>query len=118
MNPKKIFDFIAKKNPKYELENILNNQPRLIQYNSHLIQFIDNPSEEIQLKIIDVNPSLIQYINNPSEEVQLKEIFEDLRSEILDRGNNQIRNLESEFANYEIIWKKYSMKLPFVDKGD
>ena len=58
-------------------------------------------------------------VDNPGpEENQLREIFEDLRSEILDRGNNQIRNLESEFANYEIIWKKYSMKLPFVDKGD
>ena len=80
MNPKKIFDFIAKKNPKYELENILNNQPRLIQYNSHLIQFIDNPSEEIQLKIIDVNPSLIQYIKNPSEKSQLRAVEKDIYS--------------------------------------
>lgn len=57
--------------------------------------------------------------DNPGpEENQLKEIFEDLRSEILDRGNNQIRNLESEFTNYEIVWKKYTLKLPFVDKGD
>jgi transcription termination factor Rho len=52
------------------------------------------------------------------EQLQLKEIFEDLRSEILDRGNNQIRNLENEFINYNIIWKKYSLKLPFTDKGE
>lgn len=56
--------------------------------------------------------------NLSMEQIQLKEIFEDLRSEILDRGNNQIRNLENEFTHYDIIWKKYSLKLPFTDKGD
>ena len=58
-------------------------------------------------------------IDNPGqEELQLKEIFEELRSEILDRGNNQIRNLENEFNHYDITWKKYSLKLPFMDRGE
>ena len=58
-------------------------------------------------------------VENPTaEQSQLKDFFEDLRSEILDRGNTQIRNLENEFLNYEITWKKYSINLPFVDKGD
>lgn len=58
-------------------------------------------------------------VENPEkEQIELKEIFEDMRSEILDRGNNQIRNLENEFTHYEIIWKRYSLKLPFMDKGD
>lgn len=48
----------------------------------------------------------------------MKEIFEELRSEILDRGNNQIRNLESDFSTYEIVWKKYSYQLPFKGKED
>lgn len=56
--------------------------------------------------------------NASPEQMQFKEIFEDLRSEILDRGNNQIRNLESEFTHYDVIWKKYNLKLPFMDKGD
>lgn len=43
----------------------------------------------------------------------LREAFEDLRSEILDRGNNQIRALESDFSTYEIVWKKYTYQLPF-----
>jgi hypothetical protein len=56
--------------------------------------------------------------NPTAQQAQLRDIFEDLRSEILDRGNTQIRNLENEFVNYEITWKKYSINLPFVDKGE
>jgi hypothetical protein len=56
---------------------------------------------------------------NPTpEQKELKNIFEDLRSEILDRGNTQIRNLENEFSNYEISWKKYTLNLPFIGRGD
>lgn len=57
--------------------------------------------------------------DNPTpEQKELRNIFEDLRSEILDRGNTQIRNLENEFQNYDINWKKYTINLPFVDKGE
>lgn len=48
----------------------------------------------------------------------LREAFEELRSEILDRGNNQIRALESDFSTYEIVWKKYTYQLPFKEKED
>jgi hypothetical protein len=56
--------------------------------------------------------------NLTPEQEQLKNIFEDLRSEILDRGNTQIRNLEQEFGNYDITWKRYTLNLPFVGRGD
>ena len=52
------------------------------------------------------------------EEMEMKQIFEDLRSEILDRGNNQIRNLKSEISHYDVVWKKYNLKLPFMEQGD
>ncbi|HAI43045.1 MAG TPA: hypothetical protein DCM40_35555 [Maribacter sp.] len=42
----------------------------------------------------------------------MKQQFEEVRAEILDRGNNQIRNLEAEFVNYDISWLRYQMKLP------
>jgi len=51
-------------------------------------------------------------------DAMMKEVFEELRSEILDRGNNQIRALESDFSTYEIVWKKYSYQLPFKEKED
>ena len=46
------------------------------------------------------------------EQEHMKELFEEVRSEILDRGNNQARNLEAEFANYDINWLRYQITLP------
>ena len=46
------------------------------------------------------------------EQKHLKEVYELVRSEILDRGNNQGRNLETEFMNYDINYLKYQITLP------
>ena len=46
------------------------------------------------------------------EQEHLKEIYDEVRSEILDRGNNQARNLETEFAQYDVNWLKYQITLP------
>ena len=113
MNPKKIFDFIGKKNPKYELENILNKKleraflkPRLIQYNPHLIKFIDNPSEELQLMAVGKDTHLIQYIDNQSEEVQLRAVEKDPRSiEYIKNPSEevQLRAVEKDIYSIEYI---------------
>ena len=53
------------------------------------------------------------------EQKHVKSIFEDIRAKILDRGNTQIRSLESEFVNYEISKKKYFINLPVAkSKGE
>lgn len=44
------------------------------------------------------------------------EVHDQLRSSILDRGNNQMRNLEIDFAGYEITLKKFTFVLPVVQK--
>tara|TARA_R100001244_G_scaffold115139_2_gene85350 strand:- start:178 stop:552 length:375 start_codon:yes stop_codon:yes gene_type:complete len=46
------------------------------------------------------------------EQKKIYEIYEDARAQILDRGNTQIRNLESEFVNYDIVRKKHYITLP------
>ena len=46
------------------------------------------------------------------EQEHMKELFEEVRADILDRGNNQIRNLEAEFTNYEINWLRYRITIP------
>jgi hypothetical protein len=50
--------------------------------------------------------------NLTDEQKHMRDIFEESRSEILDKGNNQIRNIEAEFSQYEITWLRYSMQLP------
>lgn len=50
------------------------------------------------------------------DQAEFKQIFEKMRSEILDRGNNQIRNLEAEFANYDIVRKTVNIVLPVINK--
>ena len=53
------------------------------------------------------------------EQKKLHEIYEEARAKILDRGNTQIRTLETEFVNYEITRKKHYITLPMAqDKGD
>jgi hypothetical protein len=51
------------------------------------------------------------------QEEMMKEIFQKIRSEVLDKGNNQIRNMDAEFSQYDIEWKKYSLVLP-VKQGN
>ena len=49
------------------------------------------------------------------EQEHVKQLFDEVRSEILDRGNNQARNLEAEFNHYEINWLRYQITLPVKD---
>jgi len=42
-----------------------------VKQNGHAIQFIKNPSEEVQLVAVNQNGNAIQYIKDPSKEVQL-----------------------------------------------
>ena len=51
------------------------------------------------------------------EQKHVHEIYEEIRAKILDRGNTQIRNLESEFINYDIIRKKHYITLPVSQKN-
>ena len=51
------------------------------------------------------------------EQKQLKDIYDEARADILDKGNNQIRNLESEFSNYEVTKKRFQINLPVSEKN-
>ena len=50
--------------------------------------------------------------DDTKESQEMRELFEKARSEILDRGNNQIRNLQTEMEQYEVEWKRYHITLP------
>jgi hypothetical protein len=38
--------------------------------------------------------------------------FQQVRSKILDNGNNQKRNLAEEFEQYDIHWNRYTIVMP------
>lgn len=52
------------------------------------------------------------------EQKQMRMIYEDVRAKILDRGNTQIRELELQFHNYEILRKKHYINLPVNKTGE
>lgn len=45
----------------------------------------------------------------------MKNLYNKVRSEILDRGNNQARNIDAELSQYEIEWMKYQIKIPVIN---
>ena len=45
----------------------------------------------------------------------MKEIYNKIRSEILDRGNNQARNIDAELAQYDVEWLRYQIKMPVIN---
>lgn len=45
-------------------------------------------------------------------ELNMREIWEGVRSEILDNGNAQLRAAVNEINNYSIHWDRYQMNIP------
>ena len=52
------------------------------------------------------------------DSVEMRELYEKVRNEILDRGNNQIRNITTELEQYDIEWLRYTMTLPVKPLGN
>lgn len=49
------------------------------------------------------------------EQKKLKDVYQKIRSEILDKGNNQARNIDVELSQYDIEWLRYSIKIPVIN---
>lgn len=43
---------------------------------------------------------------------QMYDLFQKVRSEILDKGNTQARNLEAELNQYDVKWLRYNVTIP------
>lgn len=55
---------------------------------------------------------------NPTEDQKrMKAVYEKIRSEILDKGNNQARNIDAELSQYDVEWLRYSMNMPVIQKN-
>lgn len=56
-------------------------------------------------------------VSRTPEQEKLYLLFQELRTEILDKGNDQIRSCESELSSYEVVWQGYHINLPIRPLG-
>ena len=43
---------------------------------------------------------------------EMYDTYQKIRSEILDKGNTQARNIDAELNQYEVTWLKYQVNIP------
>jgi transcription termination factor Rho len=46
------------------------------------------------------------------EQEKMYDLYQKIRSEILDKGNSQARNIDVELSQYEVKWLRYSITIP------
>lgn len=67
------------------------------------------------LSSIEENLAFLWNEDNPKiSKAEMTQIYNKIRSEILDKGNNQARNVDAELAQYEVEWLRYSIKIPVI----
>lgn len=52
-----------------------------------------------------------------NEQMLLQKLYGEIRQDILDKGNTHIRNIEEEFDQYKIEWKRYNLQLPVKNRS-
>ena len=50
------------------------------------------------------------------EQKIMSDTFQKVRSEILDKGNTQARNIDAELAQYDVKWLRYQNNIPVTNK--
>jgi hypothetical protein len=51
------------------------------------------------------------------EQKIMYEAYQKVRSEILDKGNTQSRNIDAELNQYEVNWLRFTMNIPVKEKS-
>ncbi len=46
------------------------------------------------------------------EQKIMYDLFQKVRSEILDKGNTQARNVDAELSQYDVNWLRYTIEMP------
>jgi hypothetical protein len=50
------------------------------------------------------------------EQKMMYDTFQKVRSEILDKGNTQARNVDAELSQYEVKWLRYQTTMPILSR--
>ena len=67
------------------------------------------------LSSIEEHFSFLWSSDNPEmtpEQKMMYDTFQKVRSEILDKGNTQARNVDAELAQYDVKWLRYQTTMP------
>jgi len=56
--------------------------------------------------------------NMTDEQQALYDTYQVIRSEILDKGNNQSRNVDAELNQYEVNWTRYKTNIPIITQEE
>ena len=50
------------------------------------------------------------------DQKKMLELYQEMRSEILDKGNHQARNIDAELSQYNVEWLRYNITMPVINK--
>ena len=50
------------------------------------------------------------------DQKKMLELYQAMRSEILDKGNHQARNIDAELSQYNVEWLRYNITMPVINK--
>ena len=68
------------------------------------------------LSSVEENFKFLLDEQNPQSK-EMHEIYQNVRSEILDKGNRQIRNVDSELANYTVTCTRHEYHFPVLKRN-
>ena len=68
------------------------------------------------LSSVEENLKFLLDEQNPQSK-EMHEIYQNIRSEILDKGNRQIRNVDSELANYTVTCTRHQYHFPVLKRN-
>lgn len=72
--------------------------------------------KRIETTMIGAIASIEKFFENEMNNPDFERLFGELRQEILDKGNNQIRSLDGDFEQFDVTKKKYHYKFPIRRK--
>ena len=58
------------------------------------------------------------YSELTDQELEFKDMWNDVRSKILDNGNFNLRSAQSEISQYTLSWNRYVTKFNFRNQGE
>jgi hypothetical protein len=116
-NTDKFSDFQKNKEDKYKYdskERLSKTLKKKIE--TTMIGALSSVEEHFSFLWSDYSGETISLKEMTPDQKAMYDIYQRIRSEILDKGNAQSRNIDTELNQYEVKWLKYSITIPVKHK--